>query len=54
MVEAGATVSRRHQDGGHMDPIKVFVMAILQGVTELFPVSSLGHMVIISGISAVE
>ena len=50
MVEVGATVSRRHQDGGYMNPIKVFMMAILQGVTELFPVSSLGHMVIISGL----
>jgi undecaprenyl-diphosphatase len=33
-----------------MDPIKVFALAILQGVTELFPVSSLGHTVIIPGL----
>ncbi len=33
-----------------MDPIKVFTLAIMQGATELFPVSSLGHTVIISGI----
>jgi undecaprenyl-diphosphatase len=33
-----------------MDPIKVIVLALLQGVTELFPVSSLGHTVIIPGL----
>ncbi|HEX9036334.1 MAG TPA: undecaprenyl-diphosphate phosphatase [Ktedonobacterales bacterium] len=33
-----------------MDPIKVIALALLQGVTELFPVSSLGHTVIIPGI----
>lgn len=33
-----------------MDPIKVFALALLQGVTELFPVSSLGHTVIIPGL----
>ncbi len=33
-----------------MDPIKVFALAILQGITELFPVSSLGHTVIIPGL----
>jgi len=33
-----------------MDPIKVILLALLQGVAELFPVSSLGHTVIIPGI----
>ncbi len=33
-----------------MDPLHVLLLALLQGVTELFPVSSLGHMVIIPGI----
>jgi undecaprenyl-diphosphatase len=33
-----------------MDPVKVILLAILQGVTELFPVSSLGHTVIIPGL----
>ncbi|HZC05247.1 MAG TPA: undecaprenyl-diphosphate phosphatase [Ktedonobacterales bacterium] len=33
-----------------MDPIHVLLLALLQGVTELFPVSSLGHTVIIPGI----
>lgn len=33
-----------------MDPIKVFALALFQGVTELFPVSSLGHTVIIPGL----
>src|SRR5450631_4120508 len=30
-----------------MTPFQAVVMAILQGVTELFPVSSLGHAVIL-------
>jgi undecaprenyl-diphosphatase len=33
-----------------MNPIHVLFLALLQGVTELFPVSSLGHTVIIPGI----
>lgn len=33
-----------------MNLIHVLILAILQGVTELFPVSSLGHTVIIPGI----
>lgn len=33
-----------------MNPIHVMFLALLQGVTELFPVSSLGHTVIIPGI----
>ena len=33
-----------------MDPLHVLFLALLQGVTELFPVSSLGHTVIIPGI----
>ncbi len=33
-----------------MDPIHVLFLALLQGVTELFPVSSLGHTVIIPGL----
>lgn len=33
-----------------MNPIHVLFLAVLQGVTELFPVSSLGHTVIIPGI----
>lgn len=49
MVKIGAIFERR-RDGGYMDPIRVFALAILQGVTELFPVSSLGHTVIIPGI----
>jgi undecaprenyl-diphosphatase len=33
-----------------MTPLKVVVLALLQGFTELFPVSSLGHTVIIPGL----
>ena len=33
-----------------MNPIQVIALALLQGVTELFPVSSLGHTVIIPGL----
>jgi undecaprenyl-diphosphatase len=33
-----------------MDPLHVFLLALLQGVSELFPVSSLGHTVIIPGL----
>ena len=33
-----------------MDPFRVIVLALLQGIAELFPVSSLGHTVIIPGI----
>lgn len=33
-----------------MDPVHVFLLALLQGVAELFPISSLGHTVIIPGI----
>jgi len=33
-----------------MNPVHVLLLALLQGVTELFPVSSLGHTVIIPGI----
>ena len=29
-----------------MTPLQAVVMAVLQGVTELFPISSLGHAVI--------
>lgn len=32
------------------NPIHVIILAILQGVTELFPVSSLGHTVILPGL----
>lgn len=33
-----------------MDRLHVFLLALLQGVTELFPVSSLGHTVVIPGL----
>ncbi|HKD74878.1 MAG TPA: undecaprenyl-diphosphate phosphatase [Ktedonobacterales bacterium] len=33
-----------------MDPIHVLVLALLQGVAELFPISSLGHTVILPGL----
>ncbi len=33
-----------------MDRLHVLVLALLQGVTELFPVSSLGHTVVIPGL----
>ncbi len=33
-----------------MDRLQVILLALLQGVTELFPVSSLGHTVILPGI----
>lgn len=33
-----------------MDPLRVIVLALLQGVAELFPISSLGHTVIIPGL----
>ena len=33
-----------------MQPIQVIILALLQGITELFPVSSLGHTVIIPGL----
>lgn len=33
-----------------MDPFRVIVLALLQGIAELFPVSSLGHTVIIPGL----
>lgn len=33
-----------------MDPIHVLILALLQGVAELFPISSLGHTVIIPGL----
>lgn len=33
-----------------MDPVRVVLLALLQGVAELFPVSSLGHTVIIPGL----
>jgi undecaprenyl-diphosphatase len=33
-----------------MDPLRVIILALLQGITELFPVSSLGHTVIIPGL----
>jgi undecaprenyl-diphosphatase len=33
-----------------MDPLRVLVLALLQGVAELFPISSLGHTVIIPGL----
>ena len=33
-----------------MDPIRVILLALLQGIAELFPVSSLGHTVIIPGL----
>ena len=33
-----------------MDPIRVLILAVLQGVAELFPISSLGHTVIIPGL----
>lgn len=50
VVDADERVRRRCQDGGRMNPIEVIFLALLQGVTELFPVSSLGHTVIIPGI----
>ena len=33
-----------------MDPIRVVLLALLQGIAELFPVSSVGHTVIIPGL----
>ncbi|HET8907759.1 MAG TPA: undecaprenyl-diphosphate phosphatase [Ktedonobacterales bacterium] len=33
-----------------MDPVRVILLALLQGIAELFPVSSLGHTVIIPGL----
>jgi undecaprenyl-diphosphatase len=33
-----------------MDPVHVLILALLQGIAELFPVSSLGHTVIIPGL----
>lgn len=33
-----------------MDPVRVALLALLQGIAELFPVSSLGHTVIIPGL----
>jgi undecaprenyl-diphosphatase len=33
-----------------MDPVHVFLLALLQGVAELFPVSSLGHTILIPGL----
>ena len=33
-----------------MDPLHVILLALLQGVAELFPISSLGHTVIIPGL----
>lgn len=33
-----------------MDPVRVVFLALLQGIAELFPVSSLGHTVIIPGL----
>jgi undecaprenyl-diphosphatase len=33
--------------GGAMDALSAFALAVLQGVTELFPISSLGHAVIV-------
>jgi undecaprenyl-diphosphatase len=33
-----------------MDPIHVLLLALLQGVAELFPISSLGHTVILPGL----
>ena len=33
-----------------MDAVRVVLLALLQGVAELFPVSSLGHTVIIPGL----
>src|SRR5689334_3016879 len=33
-----------------MDPVRVVLLALLQGIAELFPVSSLGHTVIIPGL----
>src|SRR5918911_511998 len=32
---------------GEIDPLHAIVIAVLQGITELFPVSSLGHAVIV-------
>lgn len=34
----------------HLDPLQTIILALLQGVTELFPISSLGHTVIIPGL----
>ncbi len=31
----------------NVDPIQALIMAVLQGVTELFPISSLGHAVLV-------
>jgi undecaprenyl-diphosphatase len=33
--------------GGAMDALSAFALAVLQGITELFPISSLGHAVIV-------
>src|SRR5215475_8026966 len=33
--------------GGHVSYLQAFVIALIQGVTELFPVSSLGHSVLV-------
>ena len=34
----------------HLDPLQTIILALLQGVTELFPISSLGHTVMIPGL----
>jgi undecaprenyl-diphosphatase len=40
-----------NEEGVHaMEQLQVIVLALLQGVTELFPVSSLGHTVVLPGI----
>src|SRR5260221_11266391 len=37
-------------DGEQVSALQAIFMAILQGVTELFPVSSLGHAVVLPGL----
>src|SRR3569833_340543 len=34
-------------EGGTLDPIQALIIAVVQGITELFPVSSLGHAVVL-------
>ncbi len=34
----------------HLDPLQTIILALLQGITELFPISSLGHTVILPGL----
>jgi undecaprenyl-diphosphatase len=44
---AGSLAPSRNEPGGTMLAFYAYTLAILQGVTELFPISSLGHAVIV-------